>query len=135
MGFYFCQVFNLILQSTFNLTLGRKIADDKLVEVLKQVDLEYLAIPEHLDQLIGEKGLKLSGGEKRKLELARVLLAKRDVLLVDEALSGLDNKSANNIFALLQQFPGTILEIEHAVSDEQLSKYDQVIDLDEFAEK
>lgn len=119
----------------FNLTLGRKIADDKLVEVLKQVDLGYLAIPEHLNQLTGEKGLKLSGGEKRKLELARVLLAKRDVLLVDEALSGLDNKSANNIFVLLQQFPGTILEIEHAVSNEQREKYDQVIDLDEFAEK
>ncbi|WP_173009105.1 ATP-binding cassette domain-containing protein, partial [Lactobacillus helveticus] len=76
------------------------------------------------------KGLSLSGGEKRKVEIARALLNKKDFLLVDEGLSGLDDNSRKQIFALLQSLPQTIIEIEHIMSIEDKQKFDQVINLD-----
>lgn len=115
----------------FNLTLGRKIADKKLIAVLKQVDLEKFANLKALDQKLGKSGLSLSGGEQRKIELARALLAKREILLVDEGLSGLDDKSSQKIFNLIMAFPGTVLEIEHVVGKEQSTQYDQLIDLNQ----
>ncbi|WP_173005075.1 ATP-binding cassette domain-containing protein, partial [Lactobacillus helveticus] len=75
-------------------------------------------------------GLSLSGGEKRKVEIARALLNKKDFLLVDEGLSGLDDNSRKQIFALLQSLPQTIIEIEHIMSIEDKQKFDQVINLD-----
>ncbi|WP_172997156.1 ATP-binding cassette domain-containing protein, partial [Lactobacillus helveticus] len=77
-----------------------------------------------------DKGLSLSGGEKRKVEIARALLNKKDFLLVDEGLSGLDDNSRKQIFALLQSLPQTIIEIEHIMSIEDKQKFDQVINLD-----
>ncbi|WP_254258606.1 ATP-binding cassette domain-containing protein [Lactobacillus crispatus] len=78
---------------------------------------------------IGEKGLSLSGGEKRKLEIARALLNQKSILLVDEGLSGLDEESNKQIFALLQSLPQTVIEIEHAVSPEEKNQFNQIIDL------
>ncbi|WP_173002883.1 ATP-binding cassette domain-containing protein, partial [Lactobacillus helveticus] len=90
----------------------------------------YLANKNYLDTQIGDKGLSLSGGEKRKVEIARALLNKKDFLLVDEGLSGLDDNSRKQIFALLQSLPQTIIEIEHIMSIEDKQKFDQVINLD-----
>ncbi|WP_342769159.1 ATP-binding cassette domain-containing protein [Lactobacillus xujianguonis] len=115
----------------FNLTLGQKIADATLLEVLKKVDLEKFAKLEALDQKLGKNGLNLSGGEQRKIELARALLAKKEILLVDEGLSGLDEKSSKKIFDLIMEFPGTVLEIEHVVGKEQSTQYNQLIDLNQ----
>lgn len=113
----------------FNLTLGKDISLDRLINILKAVKLDYLADKAHLEMLIGEKGLALSGGEKRKVELARALLSEKEILLVDEGLSGLDEKSNEEIFLLLQSLPQTIIEIEHAVSLEEKRKFNQVINL------
>ncbi|NRN77726.1 hypothetical protein IMAU10031_02105 [Lactobacillus helveticus] len=55
---------------------------------------------------------------------------KKDFLLVDEGLSGLDDNSRKQIFALLQSLPQTIIEIEHIMSIEDKQKFDQVINLD-----
>lgn len=115
----------------FNLTLGRKIADEKLITILKKVDLEKFARLKALDQKLGKSGLSLSGGERRKIELARALLAKKEILLVDEGLSGLDKKSSQKIFDLIMTFPGTVLEIEHIIGKEQSMQYDQLIDLNQ----
>lgn len=114
----------------FNLTLGKDIPSSRLIKVLKKVKLEYLANKNYLDTQIGDKGLSLSGGEKRKVEIARALLNKKDFLLVDEGLSGLDDNSRKQIFALLQSLPQTIIEIEHIMSIEDKQKFDQVINLD-----
>lgn len=113
----------------FNLTLGKDIPSSQLIKVLKKVKLEYLANKKHLDTPIGEKGLSLSGGEKRKVEIARALLNKKEVLLVDEGLSGLDDDSRKQVFSLLQSLPQTIIEIEHTMSIEDKQKFNQVVNL------
>ena len=113
----------------FNLTLGKDIPSSQLIKVLKKVKLEYLANKKHLDTPIGEKGLSLSGGEKRKVEIARVLLNKKEFLLVDESLSGLDDDSRKQVFSLLQSLPQTIIEIEHTMSIEDKQKFNQVVNL------
>jgi ABC-type bacteriocin/lantibiotic exporter with double-glycine peptidase domain len=113
----------------FNLTLGKNIPSSQLIKVLKKVKLEYLANKKHLDTPIGEKGLSLSGGEKRKVEIARALLNKKEFLLVDEGLSGLDDDSRKQVFSLLQSLPQTIIEIEHTMSIEDKQKFNQVVNL------
>lgn len=113
----------------FNLTLGKDFPTQQVINVLKTVKLSYLANEKSLDMQIGEKGLSLSGGEKRKLEIARALLNQKSILLVDEGLSGLDEESNKQIFALLQSLPQTVIEIEHAVSPEEKNQFDQIIDL------
>lgn len=113
----------------FNLTLGKDFPTQQVINVLKTVKLSYLANEKSLDMQIGEKGLLLSGGEKRKLEIARALLNQKSILLVDEGLSGLDEESNKQIFALLQSLPQTVIEIEHAVSPEEKNQFDQIIDL------
>lgn len=113
----------------FNLTLGKDIPSSQLIKVLKKVKLEYLANKKHLDTPIGEKGLSLSGGEKRKVEIARALLNKKEFLLVDEGLSGLDDDSRKQVFSLLQSLPQTIIEIEHTMSIDDKQKFNQVVNL------
>lgn len=113
----------------FNLTLGKDISTKQLIDILNTVRLSYLANEKSLDTLIGEKGLSLSGGEKRKIEIARALLEKKSILLVDEGLSGLDEENNEKIFELLQDLPQTIIEIEHAISPEEKKKFDQVVNL------
>lgn len=95
----------------FNLTLGKNIPSSQLIKVLKKVKLEYLANKKHLDTPIGEKGLSLSGGEKRKVEIARALLNKKEFLLVDEGLSGLDDDSRKQVFLSYKVFPKQLLKL------------------------
>ncbi|WP_054723120.1 ATP-binding cassette domain-containing protein [Lacticaseibacillus nasuensis] len=78
---------------------------------------------------LGTTQRPLSGGELKRLEVARAILAKRQVLLVDEGLSGLDAASATKLADLFLAFPGTLIEVEHHVSSDLINRYDRVIAL------
>ena len=76
-----------------NLRLGREHAtDDELRDALDQVDLAGIvaALPQGLDTLLGEDGAGLSAGQRARLGLARVVLARRPVVLLDEPSAHLD---------------------------------------------
>lgn len=113
----------------FNLTLGENYTQDEVLNVLKKVGLEKYATPEGLAIDLGEKGAQLSGGEKRKIELARALLRKRSILLLDEAMSGLDPASQESVFKLIMNFEGTVIDIEHDLKQERKAKYSQILKL------
>ncbi|MDT8450398.1 MAG: thiol reductant ABC exporter subunit CydC [Wenzhouxiangellaceae bacterium] len=83
-----------------NLRLAAPEAEDaRLVDVLRQVELASLldSLPHGLDSWVGEHGRAVSGGEARRIALARMLLADFPVLILDEPTAGIDPASARRI--------------------------------------
>lgn len=83
-----------------NITYGLKdVADSELSEVLKRARLEeYIRkLPKGVDTLIGDRGVRLSGGEKQRVSIARALLKNAEILILDEATSSLDSKTESLI--------------------------------------
>lgn len=75
-------------------------------------------LPEGLETVIGERGYKLSGGEKQRIALARAMTRNADVLIFDEATSSLDNRTEKAIHAALMDMHGskTIFIIAHRLT-------------------
>jgi len=87
-----------------NLRFARPEAtDDDLWSVLRQARLEELvrALPDGLDTVVGERGYRFSGGERQRLTIARILLARPRVVILDEATAHLDSTSEAAVQAAL----------------------------------
>jgi ABC-type transport system involved in cytochrome bd biosynthesis fused ATPase/permease subunit len=102
-----------------NLQLASPSASDlELIEVLKSVELwEMLAKREGLDTEVGQLGSKLSGGESQRLALARNLLAKRKLIILDEPTSSVGSVQAKELVKMFIRLAGerqfTLLLITH----------------------
>lgn len=106
----------------YNLTLGQDFNDRILTDTLKKVNLEEI----DLEYMIQNNGENLSGGQKIRLELARVLLRNKSLILVDEVTASLDKKNSKKIRDLIYSLSGvTIIEVAHHIDDE--SRYDNII--------
>ncbi|CYU47370.1 ATP-binding cassette domain-containing protein [Streptococcus suis] len=116
----------------FNLTLGFPMEDSRLLEVLEQVGLEKFANLEMLNARVGKEDIQLSNGEQRRLEVARAILQRKEILFADEALSGLDKINAKLLCGILLNYPGTVLNIEHHIPEQMKAFYTQVIDLNDY---
>lgn len=105
-----------------NLTYGLEIEPSKEVigNVLKKSRLYDYAykLPEQLDTLIGDRGVRLSGGEKQRLSIARAILKDPEILILDEATSSLDSETENLIQqALSELIKGkTVIVVAHRLS-------------------
>ncbi len=104
-----------------NLTLGANTAtDEECFQALEQVDLTYVVERSEngLDQTVGAAGVALSGGERQRLGIARVILSKAPILLLDEATANLDSKSERRIAELLQTVLAnrTVISVTHRLS-------------------
>ena len=88
-----------------NLLLGRSADDSTLLHALEQAGLASLLerLPDGLDTMLGEGGRALSNGERRRLGLARALVAPADVLLLDEVTAGLDENTEECILQTIQR--------------------------------
>ncbi len=97
-----------------NLRLGRHDAtDDELRAVLADVGLGDLAATPGLDGWVGEGGERLSAGERARVGLARALLSRADVLLLDEPTAHLDPALGTRVLDLLARDPRTVLLVTH----------------------
>ncbi|MBR4906384.1 MAG: ABC transporter ATP-binding protein [Clostridia bacterium] len=111
-----------------NLTLYREIPDETLIAMLRDLGLSRFADPESLDSIIAENGANLSGGEKKRICLARALLRDTDVLILDEPLANLDDATAGKIEDLLLKITGKLLlVVSHQFSEEKLRQFDGVL--------
>ncbi|MEZ9821715.1 cysteine/glutathione ABC transporter ATP-binding protein/permease CydC [Shewanella sp. 10N.286.45.A1] len=93
--------------------------DDKLIAVLQQVGLGALLQGDKpLDNWIGEGGRQLSGGEQRRIGVARALLRDAPLLLLDEPTEGLDKQTEREVLELLFSFAKgkTVLMISHRLT-------------------
>ncbi|CAK8695552.1 unnamed protein product [Clavelina lepadiformis] len=87
-----------------NIRYGRVAASDEEVEeaaVSADIHHRIVNMPDQYDTVVGERGLKLSGGEKQRVAIARTLLKAPNVVLLDEATSALDTNTERNIQASL----------------------------------
>lgn len=89
------------------------------------------ALPEQLDTVVGDRGYRLSGGEKQRLAIARLLLKAPDVVVLDEATAHLDSESENAVqIALTKALMGrTSLVIAHRLST--IRQADQILVIDD----
>ncbi len=113
-----------------NLTMFRDIPDETLIEILQKLELSRFANSGALDSLIAENGANLSGGEKKRICLARALLRNTDVLILDEPLANLDDATAGKIEDLLLSIRGKLLFIvSHQFTAEKLRQFDVVLEM------
>ena len=113
----------------YNIRYGRPSASDE--DVRNAADLAQISrfielLPDGFDTMVGERGLKLSGGEKQRVAIARTLLKSPPILVLDEATSALDTHTEQDIQSALQLVSRhrTTLTIAHRLST--------IIDADEI---
>lgn len=114
-----------------NLRLASPTAtDDTLAAVLTQVGLEKLLDESGLNSWLGEGGRQLSGGELRRLAVARALLHDAPLMLLDEPTEGLDATTESQILDLLEHVTRekTVLMVTHRLRG--LSRFDRIIVMD-----
>jgi ABC-type transport system involved in Fe-S cluster assembly fused permease/ATPase subunit len=118
----------------YNIGYGRPSASDAEIEHaarLAQVHDFVLRLPEGYDTKVGERGLKLSGGEKQRVAIARTILKDPRILVLDEATSALDSRTEQDIQAALNAVSNrrTTLVIAHRLST--VVDADEIIVLDD----
>ncbi len=95
-------IFNTTLRENLRMVAPAS-SDEQLVKALEAVDLQALLAGDGLNSWLGEGGRQLSGGEQRRLGLARAILHDAPLWLLDEPTEGLDAETERHILALLRQ--------------------------------
>lgn len=97
------ELFNLSLYD--NLSMGATVTEEFLLQELKGVNLEdwFMNLPDGFGTILGEKGTKLSAGQKQRINLVRGLLQDRPVVLLDEPTSHLDSETESVVVKYLQR--------------------------------
>ncbi|MBU1264865.1 MAG: ABC transporter ATP-binding protein/permease [Gammaproteobacteria bacterium] len=103
-----------------NLTLGREADDAVLWQALEIAQLkDYIAaLPHGLDTVVGRQGVRMSGGQRQRLAIARMIVADPEIVILDEATSALDSDTERRLHQALSGFLGgrTTLIIAHRLS-------------------
>ena len=116
-----------------NLTLWKSYTEHEITEAVKKAGLKVFIenLPQGLDTIIEENGNNFSGGECQRLAIARALLSGKDILLMDEATSSLDEQTANAVEnSILSLENITCISVTHRLSPETMQKYSAVLTMD-----
>lgn len=112
-----------------NMVFDQDVADEELYAVLDKVHLKdkVLELPEKLETMVGERGLRLSGGERQRLAFARAILQKRNLIILDEPVSALDNITEKSLMeTVFTEFRNkTVIIIAHRLNF--ISGVDQIL--------
>ncbi|RVU70513.1 ABC transporter ATP-binding protein [Lactobacillus xujianguonis] len=132
--FAYCSQRPMIFADTlwFNLTLGTDISQEKVMEICTKLGLDSIIQEKGWNYSLGDNADQLSGGQLARIELARGILMNRPVLLLDEINASLDKKASDRIHNYLLNSDLTFVEVIHHYEPEELHRYDQVVDLEQF---
>jgi ABC-type multidrug transport system fused ATPase/permease subunit len=128
----------VILNRTFieNIAIGYDISEVNMEYVMRAIDVAHLtelveSLPLGLNSMVGERGIKISGGQRQRLGIARALYTNPKLLVLDEATSALDGQTEADISYSIQQLRGntTVILIAHRLST--VMHADRVYYLDE----
>lgn len=124
----------------YNIAYGRPGAtEDEIVHAAKLAKIHdfVMGLPDGYDTVVGERGLKLSGGEKQRVAIARTILKAPHILMFDEATSALDTHTEKEIQASLKEVAAgrTTLAIAHRLSTVVDSDEILVLDAGEVVER
>ncbi|KGR73472.1 ATP-binding cassette domain-containing protein [Streptococcus phocae subsp. salmonis] len=109
-----------------NICLNQTFSREEMIKVLNQVHL-IEELPEGLNFKIENNGSNISGGQRVKIELARLLLRQKDILLLDEVTAALDKDNARRVRELFFSLPITIIEVAHHLDGAII--YNEIIEL------
>ncbi|NWL89238.1 ABC transporter ATP-binding protein [Paenibacillus sp. 79R4] len=108
-------IFDATIRS--NIVFDQEMSDEQIYELLDTVLLKekVMSLPKGLDTMVGERGIKLSGGERQRLAFARIMAQQRELVILDEPVSALDNITEQRVMeSLLSRFSQhTLLVIAH----------------------
>ena len=125
-------VFSDTLRQNLQFASAVNISDEKMIEVLNQVGLGKLLEQEQgLNIWLGDGGRPLSGGEQRRLGLARILLNDAPILLLDEPTEGLDRETERQILRLILAHAEnkTLIMVTHRLT--AIEQFDELCVIDE----
>lgn len=129
-------LFALIQQDVFifdksieeNISLFKQFPREELDHAIERSGLADLIVSKGADFKCGENGGNLSGGERQRISIARALLKKSQILLVDEGTSALDNESAAKVMGtILALMDTTRIVVTHRLDENVLSRFDRIL--------
>jgi ABC-type multidrug transport system fused ATPase/permease subunit len=144
--FSFLRKVGFVSQDTFiyyasvkdNITFGGDYSDDQIIEAarLANADEFIRQLPEKYDTLVGDRGMRLSGGEKQRIAIARAMIRTPEILILDEATSSLDNISESVVQTAINKISRncTTFIIAHRLSTIQNADVIYVLDRGQIVE-
>ena len=113
-----------------NLTLYKGYTDEEISEAICASGLTDFvnSLPDGLDSIIYDNGKNISGGERSRLVIARALLSKAGILLMDEAFASLDMERAREIEkTILGLKDMTVINVSHVIFNDTKELYDRIL--------
>ena len=130
-----------------NLVFDKKISDEEIIKVLNLVCLDtfYKKLENGLDTELGEKGIRMSGGERQRVALARLFFDDSKIIILDEATSAMDNITEKHVMKNIVKYlrNKTLIVIAHRLETikdidkiyvlydgiiQEQGKYDELLD-------
>ncbi|MEO0107373.1 MAG: ABC transporter ATP-binding protein [candidate division WOR-3 bacterium] len=121
-----------------NIVFGKVVDENKIAEVIEISQLSDFIknSPDGYNGLIGERGLKLSGGEKQRMAIARALLNEAKILVLDDATSNLDADTEKKLIQHIVEIQGmTVIIVSHRLSILSMCDYVYVLDKGKIVEE
>lgn len=122
-------LFNTTILENINIVAPFETSQEKIIEAAKRACIhnKIMSFPENYKTLLGINGINMSTGEEQRISLARIFLKKAKLIMLDEATSGLDNITENEVMTNIKDIfkNETVITITHKFS--LLKDYDKII--------